>query len=170
MPSAVDLYKAAIGQTGTAAANYTKLAGGAGISPQAAAMYRAAAAQETARRSQFSNALTELQSPAWAPPTSANAVTNLQQESERKVQEQRARLNAGTDLQRLQQQFTGQIMPQLKGQLGATGQFYGSAGKGAMQNATTNFTNSAFDINQALQRQLDDFTRQRTYASLGLLV
>jgi hypothetical protein len=170
MASAVDLYKAAIGQTGAKAKQFSQLAGGSGISPQAAAMYRAAAQQETSRGQQFSNALTTLQSPSWAPPTSANTVSNLQQEGERTVAEQRARLDAGTNQQRLTDQYSGQIMPQLKGQLGATGQFFGTAGEGAMQNATTNFNNSSFDIQQALQRQLDDFTRQRTYASLGLLV
>jgi len=86
------------------------------------------------------------------------------------VGEQQARQDTGMQVGRLTDQFQQKTMPQLKGALGATGQFYGTAGDKATQQAGQQFTNQTFDLNSQMQRKLDDFTRQRTYASIGMLV
>jgi len=89
-------------------------------------------------------------------------------ESTRQVNEGYARTDAGTSQRRLTEGFQRQL-PQLQSRIGAAGQFYSSARKDAEGQVSKNYLESSFDIQNALQRQLDDFTRQRLYASVGLI-
>lgn len=89
-------------------------------------------------------------------------------EASRQTQESYARTDAGTAQRRLTQQYD-RILPQLQGRAAAGGQFFSSNRKRDEQYAATDFLESGFDIQQQLQRRLDDFTRQRMYASIGLI-
>lgn len=61
-------------------------------------------------------------------------------------------------------------MDQFRGSTAARGSFYSTAREEGEQNLGTDFMEQGIDINQALHRQLDDFTRRRTYASMGLII
>lgn len=70
----------------------------------------------------------------------------------------------------LTQDFTHYQMPQLRSSIAANGQFYGTArnkDEGQMYN---NFLHQGYDIQSAANRQLDDLTRQRMFAALGLVI
>lgn len=74
----------------------------------------------------------------------------------------------------IQQQFlTSQYqrqMPQLQSQIAANGQYYSSARQRDEGQAAENFLHGSYDIQSAAQRQLDDLTRQRMMAALGLVI
>jgi hypothetical protein len=104
------------------------------------------------------------------PPKQSQPAAALQQEAERTVAADRARADAGLAQSQLTDQFNNVTAPGLAGQLGATGQYYSSAGRGAQLRAAQGYTQQSAGIQSALQRKLADFTRQRTYASLGLII
>lgn len=166
--NAVNMYLAAQKQNTDRATEYERLAAST-PDANAAAMYRQAAAQDRQQAQQFGQQANPnaFQEPGRTGPTSA---ATQQQLAEISVQEQRARADTGTASDRLAQQFRTQTMPQLQGSLGAAGQYRSTAGNNAQQQAFSGFENQNFDLQQSLQRKLDDFTRQRTYASIGLLV
>jgi DNA-binding helix-hairpin-helix protein with protein kinase domain len=169
---AMGMYVTAEGASNTQAAEYDRLAATVKDSnPQAYAMYQAAAGQERAKSQSYKDnqQINAFQVPGYAEAQQAN-VQSQQQLAEMGVAEQRARADAGQNLSRMTDTFQNQTMPQLQGALGAAGQYRGTAATGARDNAATNFLNQSGDVNSALQRKLDDFTRQRTYASVGLLV
>lgn len=66
--------------------------------------------------------------------------------------------------------FTKRTMPQLQSSIGATGQWYSGARQGAEKNSYEDFVKGNHDVASAAQRQLDDLTRQRMYATVGLIV
>lgn len=82
---------------------------------------------------------------------------------------QRTNTDRATQQGFLTQQFKYQA-PQLASSIAAAGQYYGTARKGAEQNNYQQYLHSSYDIQSAAQRQLDDLTRQRMYAALGLVI
>lgn len=60
--------------------------------------------------------------------------------------------------------------PQLASSIAANGQYFGTARQGAEKNNLQQYLHSSYDIQSAAQRQLDDLTRQRMYAALGLVI
>lgn len=91
-------------------------------------------------------------------------------EADIKVGADRARQDAALQQGRLTRNFNTRLLPQLQSGIASQGQFYSSARRGEEQNAYEGYYNAAGDINQAMQRQLDDFDRRRLYASIGLIV
>jgi hypothetical protein len=89
-------------------------------------------------------------------------------EASRQVQEGYTRTDAGTAQRRLTTGFE-RMLPQLQSSAAAGGQFYSSNRKRDEQYAASDFLEGSFDIQQQMQRRLDDFTRQRLYASVGLI-
>lgn len=97
----------------------------------------------------------------------ANASTYMA-EAERTIDEGRTRIDAGLSQSRLDQQFQ-EFMPQFKAGVASQGQHYSTARQTAEKGHAQDYLNTTFDIQNALQRRLDDFTRQRMYASVGLV-
>jgi len=167
---AMGMYVTAEGAENTQAAEYERLAG-VTADPNAKAMYTTAAQQSRARQQSYKDnqQINAFQVPGFADAqaTSANAQRQL---AEIGVSEGQARADTGQTMGRMTDTFQNTTMPQLKGALGAAGQYRGTAGDKAKEDAANSFLNQSNDVNSALQRKLDDFTRQRTYASVGLLV
>lgn len=81
-----------------------------------------------------------------------------------------AKIDTGEAQRRLTRNFSERALPQLQSSIGARGQFYSGARQRAEKQASENFLDSSYDVQSALQRQLDDFTRNRMYAAFGVLV
>lgn len=81
-----------------------------------------------------------------------------------------ATIDAKEQQRRLTRNFTQYEMPQLKSTIASTGQWYSSARQDAEKRSNEGFIEGSYDIQSALQRQTDDFTRQRMYAALGIVL
>lgn len=66
--------------------------------------------------------------------------------------------------------YTNRTVPQLQSSIGASGQWYSGARQKAETNTYEDFVKGTHDVASAAQRQLDDLTRQRMYATVGLIV
>lgn len=99
-----------------------------------------------------------------------NAASGLLAEAARVQSEGHARTDAGERQRRLTDNFQTRLMPQLRSADAAAGQFYSTARRKDEVNAGKDYLGSSFEIQSALQRQLDDFTRQRWYATVGAMV
>jgi hypothetical protein len=91
-------------------------------------------------------------------------------EAERSVQQQRVRTDMMTALGFANTQFTQETMPQLRSNIGATGQFYSGARQTAEGSAQRRFKEGNYAITTQGQRMLDDLDRQRVYAAMGLII
>lgn len=82
--------------------------------------------------------------------------------------------NVKTDAATQQKFLTGDFqqfqLPQLRSSIAANGQFYGTAKNRDEAQLGQNFLHQSYDIQSAANRQLDDLTRQRMMASLGLVI
>lgn len=85
------------------------------------------------------------------------------------LQQQRLNTDAGVQQGRLTQQFQQQA-PKLKSAIASAGQFYGTARQDAETDSYNDFLNGSYDIQSALQRNLQDLDATRMQATLGLVV
>lgn len=83
-----------------------------------------------------------------------------------------ARINADRGVRQGEatQNFTQYQLPQLVSGIAANGQYGSSARQKDEAHAYTGYLQNSYDIQSASQRQLDDLTRQRMFASLGLVI
>jgi hypothetical protein len=86
------------------------------------------------------------------------------------VSESHARTDAAMAQGRATDIYKNRTVPQLQGQAASSGQWYGSARQTSEKNSYKDFLSGNYDIQSGLNRQLDELTRQRTYAALGLIV
>ena len=67
-------------------------------------------------------------------------------------------------------QFNNVDQPQLESSLGASGQFYSGAARGAEQQQRVSNLNQNADLSSAFGRQQDDMARQQAFAAMGIVI
>jgi hypothetical protein len=83
---------------------------------------------------------------------------------------QRARTDAGVNQGYLTSTYTNRSLPQLQSGIAAGGNWYSGARQKAEKNSYEDFLKGSYDIESGLQRQLDNMTRERMMASVGLII
>lgn len=76
----------------------------------------------------------------------------------------------GLTLGEIQQTWSKETLPQLQSGIAAAGQYYGSANVQAQANAGRHMHDTINDVTTGAAHQLNDLTRQQTYAALGLII
>lgn len=105
-----------------------------------------------------------------ATPTGAQVSGYYAQQADQKFMTPVINSDRNTQQSFLDSEFKGQQLPQLQSNIASAGQAYGTANLKAQGNAYEGFKHSTYDIQSAANRQLDDLTRQRIYASMGLVI
>lgn len=76
----------------------------------------------------------------------------------------------GLTLGEMNQTYQKETIPQLQSGIAATGQWYGTSAVRSQQNAKRHFLDAENDVTTGAAHQLNDLTRQQTYAALGLII
>lgn len=76
----------------------------------------------------------------------------------------------GLTLGEAQQTWQKETLPQLQSGIASAGQYYGTANVQAQANAGRHMHDTINDVTTGAAHQLNDLTRQATYASLGLII
>lgn len=104
-----------------------------------------------------------------APSPTAGAAVD-QQMADQVAQGTNARVQAKVQQGFLTNDYQKYEIPQLKSSIGATGQFYSTARNTQEGQAATNFLHNSYDIQAGLNQSLDELTRSRMQAALGLVI
>jgi hypothetical protein len=86
------------------------------------------------------------------------------------VDTQRANTDSAVNQGYLTSTYTKRTLPGIQGAAASAGQHYGTARQKVEANSYEDFLKGSHDIQSGLQRTLDDLTRQRMYASIGLII
>lgn len=105
---------------------------------------------------------------ATPPPTAgaSNALMAGQLEMDRKLTENQTGLEQGYNTS----VYTNRTVPQLQGSIAAQGRFMSTARQNSEQNSYEDFVHANHGLESAAARHMADLIRQRTYASIGLMI
>lgn len=76
----------------------------------------------------------------------------------------------GLTLGEMQKTWSQETLPQLQSGIAANGEAYGSANVAAQANAGRHQQDTINDVTTGAAHQLNDLTRQQSYATLGLIM
>jgi hypothetical protein len=102
------------------------------------------------------------------PPAGAGAQAILQQGAAQQ-QAQQATTDAAAQNTYNNNVFSQRTMPQLHSSIGAAGQLYSTARANSDAFAQQDFGKQNYDVNSAVQRQLDQLTSARMFTATGLI-